>query len=93
MKSTFTLSDAKTRSSEIVERAVNGETFIVTRMGRPAVRISRHKSQNCVPKLGDLAGRIRISDDFDDWPPDLRESLGVSEPFAEVHRNRSIQAP
>lgn len=79
MESTVTLSDAKARFSEIVEQAVNGDEFIVTRLGRPAVRISRYEPQRGVPKLGDLAGQIRISDDFDEWPSDLRESLGISE--------------
>ena len=31
-------------------------------------------------KLGDFAGRIRMSEDFDDWPPDLQEALGVVDP-------------
>ena len=80
VESTITLSDAKARFSEIVEKAVNGEEFIITRMGRPAVRVSRYEVARRVPELGDLAGRIRIADDFDEWPSDLRESLGTSEP-------------
>ena len=80
MEFTITLSDAKARFSEIVEKAINGEEFVVTRMGRPAVRISRYETSRRNPGLGDLAGRIRIADDFDEWPSDLRESLGISEP-------------
>ena len=80
MESTITLSDAKARFSEIVEKAVKGEEFIITRMGRPAVRISRYEASRRIPGLGDFAGRIRIADDFDEWPSDLRESLGISEP-------------
>ena len=79
MESTVTLSDAKARFSEIVEKAINGDEFIVTRMGRPAVRISRYEAPRRVPRLGDFGGRIRIADDFDEWPSDLRESLGISE--------------
>ena len=80
MESTITLSDAKARFSEIVEKAVNGDEFIVTRMGRPAARISRYEAPRRVAKLGDLAGRVRIADDFDEWPADLREPLGIAEP-------------
>ena len=80
MESTITLSDAKARFSEIVDRAVNGEEFVVTRSGRAAVRISRFESSAQPRKLGDLAGQIRISEDFDEWPPDLRESLGIDDP-------------
>ena len=80
MESTVTLSDAKARFSEIVDRAVNGEEFIVTRMGRAAVRICRFESSAHPRKLGDLAGQIWISDDFDEWPPDLQDALGIDDP-------------
>ena len=81
MESVVTLSDAKARFSEIVEKAVNGDEFIVTRMGKPVVRISRFVTTDEQRKLGDLAGQIRISEDFDEWPPDLQEALGMIEPL------------
>ena len=81
MESVVTLSDAKARFSEIVEKAVNGDEFIVTRMGKPVVRISRFVTTGEQRKLGDLAGQIRISEDFDEWPPDLQEALGMIEPL------------
>lgn len=80
MESTVTLSDAKARLSEIVKKAIDGEEFIITRMGQPAVRITRYQRQRRVPRLGDLAGQIRIGDDFDRWPPDLEKALGMVEP-------------
>lgn len=80
MESTVTLSDAKARLSEIVKKAVDGEEFVITRMGQPAVRITRYERQRRVPKLGDLAGQIRIADDFDRWPFDLEEALGMADP-------------
>lgn len=80
MESVVTLSNAKARFSEIVEKAVNGDEFIVTRMGKPVVRISRFVTSGERRKLGDLAGQIRISEDFDDWPADLQETLGMAEP-------------
>ena len=80
VESTLTLSDAKARFSEIVEKATNGEEFIVTRMGKPVVRISRFMAHRRPRRLGDYAGRIRMSEDFDDWPPDLQEALGMADP-------------
>ena len=80
MESILTLSDAKARFSEIVEKAVKGEEFVVTRMGKPVVRIVRFETRGRPRRLGDLAGRIRMSEDFDDWPPDVRDALGVAEP-------------
>lgn len=73
MESTVTLSDAKARFSEIVERAMNGEEFVVTRMGKPAVRIGRFQTSALPRKLGDLAGQIHMADDFDEWPLDLHK--------------------
>ena len=40
------------------------------------------------PKLGDFAGRIRMSEDFDDWPPDLQGALGMKAP----HQQRTLAA-
>ena len=80
MESTLTLSDAKARLSEIVKKAVNGEDFVVTRMGQPAVRITRYEPRRDLPKLGDLAGLIRIADDFDRLPADMEEALGMVKP-------------
>ena len=34
-------------------------------------------------KLGDFAGRIRMSEDFDEWPRDLQEALGMARKRAE----------
>ena len=79
MESVLTLSDAKARFSEVVEKAANGEVFVVTRMGKPVVRIARFVPHGQSRKLGDFAGRIRMSDDFDDWPPDLQVALGMAD--------------
>ena len=77
MEFTITLSEAKARFSEIVERTVNGEDFVVTRRGRAAVRISRFEHRTRPRKLGDLAGQIHIAEDFDEWSPELQVALGV----------------
>ncbi len=79
MDSVVTLSDAKARLSEIVNRTVDGEEFVITRMGTPAVRISRYEPRRSVPPLGDLKGQVRIADDFDSWPPDLAAAMGIAE--------------
>ena len=80
VESVLTLSDAKARFSEIVEKVVSGDEFIITRMGKPVVRISRFDTSADPRKLGDLAGQIWMSEDFDHWPPDLQEALGMTDP-------------
>ena len=83
MESVLTLSDAKARFSEIVENVISGDGFIITRMGKPVVRISRFDTSAEPRKLGDLAGQIRMSKDFDDWPPDLQEALEMTDSRAD----------
>ncbi len=79
MESVVTLSDAKARLSEIVKKTIDGEEFVITRMGAPAVRITRYEPCGSVPPIGDLNGQIRIAEDFDSWPPDLAAAMGVAE--------------
>ena len=79
MELMLTLSDAKARLSEIVKKAVDGEEFVIIRMGRPAVRISRYEPRRNVPRIGDLEGQVRIADDFDRWPPEIAEALGLAD--------------
>ncbi len=79
MESVVTLSNAKARLSEIVKKAVDGEEFVITRMGAPAVRIVRYEPRGSIPPLGDLNGQIHIADDFDSWPPDLAAAVGIAE--------------
>lgn len=79
MESTITLSHARARFSEVVERAVGGEEFIVTRRGKPAVRIARVEARPQTRQMGDMAGQIRIAEDFDEWPADLQTALGIKD--------------
>lgn len=79
MESVLTLSDAKARFSEIIEKVINGDEFVVTRMGKPVARISRVTTNAGPRKLGDLAGQIWVSEDFDEWPPDMQDALGMTD--------------
>lgn len=79
MEAVLTLSDAKARFSEIIEKVINGDEFVVTRMGKPVARISRVTTNAGPRKLGDLAGQIWMSEDFDEWPPDMQDALGVTD--------------
>ncbi|PVY75501.1 prevent-host-death family protein [Tamilnaduibacter salinus] len=59
--------EAKTRLSQLVARAANGEAFIIARAGKPVVRVTaidapETKAQK---RLGFLAGEFNVPDDFD----------------------------
>ncbi|HEX3846266.1 MAG TPA: type II toxin-antitoxin system prevent-host-death family antitoxin [Steroidobacteraceae bacterium] len=57
--------DAKTRFSELVDRAHAGEDVIISRNGKPLVRITRLKPEKRQIQYGLLKGKVWIADDFD----------------------------
>jgi prevent-host-death family protein len=57
--------EAKTRLSQLVDRAAAGEDVIVSRNGKPLVRITRLESDRRPIRFGVLKGKIRISRAFD----------------------------
>jgi prevent-host-death family protein len=57
--------DAKTRLSQLVERAEAGEEIIIARGGRPAARLVPFRVEGVKRKPGRMRGRIRIGSDFD----------------------------
>jgi antitoxin (DNA-binding transcriptional repressor) of toxin-antitoxin stability system len=77
MSAILNLTEAKAKFSDVVERASQGEEIIVTRMGRPVVRISRFEPAAPNRRLGLLEGRICLAADFDDWPEDIARDLGL----------------
>ena len=60
------LYDAKTKLSELVDRAAAGEEIVIARHGRPVARLVAYSAPvGRRRKLGGLAGRGWIADDFD----------------------------
>jgi len=57
--------DAKTRLSQLVERAEAGEEIIIARAGRPAARLVRFHAEGVKRKPGRMRGRVRMGADFD----------------------------
>jgi prevent-host-death family protein len=57
--------DAKTRLSQLVERAEAGEEIIIARGGRPAARLVPFRVPGAKRKPGRMRGRVRIARDFD----------------------------
>lgn len=56
--------EAKTKLSQLVEQAENGEEIVLARAGKPVARIVpiRRKARR---KLGQWKGKVRMSEDFD----------------------------
>ena len=60
--------DAKTQLSNLLDRALAGETVVIARAGKPLVRLTpvadAPKSRSGVKFGGPLAGTIKMSPDF-----------------------------
>ncbi|HEX8361550.1 MAG TPA: type II toxin-antitoxin system prevent-host-death family antitoxin [Longimicrobium sp.] len=72
MSSIVNLYEAKTRLSQLVERAAAGEEIIIAKSGRPVARLMPLPAPRAPRTPGALRGQIRVADDFDDpLPPDI----------------------
>lgn len=67
---TVNIYEAKTRLSQLVDKAASGEDVVVSRNGKPLVRITQLKEQKRPVRFGVLKGKIKIGPDFDDPLPD-----------------------
>ena len=67
---TVNIYDAKTRLSQLVDRAASGEDVVVSRNGKPLVRITRLEVPKRQVKFGVLKGKLTIPADFDAPLPD-----------------------
>ncbi|MGD0308733.1 MAG: type II toxin-antitoxin system Phd/YefM family antitoxin [Acidobacteriota bacterium] len=56
---------AKTKLSQLIDRAAEGEEIVIARNGRPVARLIPCDQSRAPRKLGILAGRIHVSEDFD----------------------------
>ncbi|MCI0509258.1 prevent-host-death family protein [Chromohalobacter marismortui] len=59
--------DAKTRLSQLVDKAAKGEPFIIAKAGKPMARVIAIDAPEPVKgrRLGFLKGQIRVPEDFD----------------------------
>ncbi len=67
---TIGIRDARKRLSQLVDKAAAGEDVIVSRHGKPIVRITRLAEGRPGVRFGVLAGQVRVDDDFDAPVPD-----------------------
>lgn len=61
--------DAKTRLSELVDRAAAGEEVVIAKAGKPVARLVPLRVRERTPGRG--AGKIEIAADFDALPDDI----------------------
>lgn len=70
--------EAKTKLSQLVARAEDGEEIVITRNGRPTVTLVPVPPKQPVSNaFGIFKGRIRIAEDFDELPADIAQAFGI----------------
>ena len=60
----FAIRDAKARLAQLVDRAANGESFVIAKAGKPCVIVSALDAPRNPKRLGFLKGEIEVPDDF-----------------------------
>ena len=70
--------EAKTKLSQLVERAQAGEEITITRNGTPVARLVPVAPTRTFASLrGIWRGQVHIADDFDELPDDIAEAFGI----------------
>ena len=71
------ISNAKSQLHALVERVVAGDEVIIGIAGKPVARLVRFEQPTERRKPGALQGQIRIADDFDELPDELKKAFGL----------------
>jgi len=63
---TVNIHDAKTRLSELIARAVKGESFIIAKAGKPMVKVTAIDAPEPkkMQRIGAMEGRFVVPDDI-----------------------------
>ena len=74
---TVNMHEAKTHLSRLVEAAANGEPFIIARAGKPVVKVVAVDAPGAgsTRRVGFMAGKISVCDDFDRMGSEEIESM------------------
>ena len=82
MPTIFNLYDAKTRLSELVDRAAAGEEIVIAKNGKPLARLVPLPAEKPNRVSGGWEGSVWIGDDFDGpLPGDIQQAFeGQADP-------------
>lgn len=64
---TVNVYEAKSSFSRILARAEGGEVIVIARNGKPVAHLGPASPSPRHVVFGDLAGQIRMFDEFDEW--------------------------
>jgi prevent-host-death family protein len=69
---TVNIHEAKTQLSKLVDQAVNGESFIIAKAGKPLVKVTKldTPTPQAKKRIGFMVGQIQVPNDFDEMGKD-----------------------
>ena len=71
--------EAKTQLSRLIEDAIRGEDVVISKAGKPVVRLVPVRSGDKPRKGGQWKGRVKIAADFEELPPDIGSAFGLEQ--------------
>jgi len=79
---TVNMHEAKTHLSRLVDRAANGEPFIIAKAGKPLVKVVPldAPTDKKLSRIGFMNGQIKVPDDFDTMMADEIEAMFYGKP-------------
>jgi prevent-host-death family protein len=70
--------EAKTKLSQLVERAEAGEDIVIARNGKPAVRLTPvARTSSLAAVRGTWRDRVHVAEDFDHLSDDVADAFGA----------------
>ena len=72
-----TITEAKSRLSALIERAMAGEEVLIKKAGKPVVVLHKFEPNKVKRTAGALKGKIKIGEDFDELPDDIAKAFGM----------------
>jgi antitoxin (DNA-binding transcriptional repressor) of toxin-antitoxin stability system len=77
--SSYTIGEAKTQLSKLVHLAEEGEDVVLRRGPTPVARLVAITGGGLTGSRapGRMRGRVKMHEDFDEWPADVAQALGI----------------
>ncbi len=72
--------EAKTQLSKLIDRAMAGEDVVISRAGKPMVRLVPVPTRPARRTPGSARGQIRMAPDFDELPDDVAAAFRGEQP-------------
>lgn len=77
MQRAITVTEAKAQLSRLIERAQGGEEVVIRRGPQPVAKLVAYAPEQPRREPGDLRGKIRMSDDFEEPLEGLADDFGI----------------